>query len=56
MTTREVKSCVVAVIEAVAPRGALMDDRRSGQWFVKECTALSSEETGFVRLTAHFKA
>lgn len=55
MTTGEAESCVVVVIAAVAPRGALMEDRWGGQGFVWECRVESLEETGFMRLTAPFK-
>lgn len=47
---------MVMVIAAVVPRGTLMEDRWRGQGFVWECMAVSSEETGFVRLMAPFKA
>lgn len=56
MTTGEVQSCVVVVVAAAAPRGALMVYRWRGQGFVRECTAVSLEETGFMRLKASFKA
>lgn len=46
---------MVVVIAAVAPRGALIEDRWGGQGFVWECRAESLEETGFVRLMAPFK-